>query len=151
MSSDEIITNLSPMSTVSMLQHKKNESYPQTLLRPCRTITGISAILLPYKDNYSVDWASFEQSLDRTIAAGLIPAVNMDTGYVSLIDEATRREVLQRTSAITSGLEFVAGVYVDDSPGEIISGSGVTLKMMGESGSDSPHPRISSVSARKTK
>ena len=42
----------------------------------------------------------------------------MDTGYVSLIDEATRREVLQRTSAITSGLEFVAGVYVDDSPGD---------------------------------
>ena len=83
------------MSTVSMLQHKKNESYPQTLLRPCRTITGISAILLPYKDDYSVDWAGFEQSLDRTIAAGLIPAVNMDTGYVSLIDEATRREVLQ--------------------------------------------------------
>lgn len=118
MSSDEIITNLSPMSTVSMLQHKKNESYPQTLLRPCRTITGISAILLPYKDDYSVDWAGFEQSLDRTIAAGLIPAVNMDTGYVSLIDEATRREVLQRTSAITSGLEFVAGVYVDDSPGD---------------------------------
>ena len=106
------------MNTARILQQEKEAPYPQTLLRPCRAITGISAILLPYNNNNSVDWASFERTLEHTVSAGLIPAVNMDTGYASLIDEATRLEVLQRTSAVTSGLEFVAGVFVGDSPGQ---------------------------------
>jgi Dihydrodipicolinate synthase/N-acetylneuraminate lyase len=94
------------MNTARILQQEKEAPYPQTLLRPCRAITGISAILLPYNNNNSVDWASFERTLEHTVSAGLIPAVNMDTGYASLIDEATRLEVLQRTSAVTSGLEL---------------------------------------------
>ena len=102
-----------------MFQQMKEEPYPQILLRPRRTITGISAILLPYNNDTSVDWAGFEQTLEDTVAAGLIPAVNMDTGYAGLIDEATRLEVLQRTSAVTSGLEFVAGVFIGDSPGQM--------------------------------
>ena len=102
-----------------MFQQMKEEPYPQILLRPRRSITGISAILLPYNNDTSVDWAGFEQNLEDTVAAGLIPAVNMDTGYAGLIDEATRLEVLQRTSAVTSGLEFVAGVFIGDSPGQM--------------------------------
>ena len=102
-----------------MFQQMKEEPYPQILLRPRRTITGISAILLPYNNDTSVDWAGFEQNLEDTVAAGLIPAVNMDTGYAGLIDEATRLEVLQRTNAVTSGLEFVAGVFIGDSPGQM--------------------------------
>ena len=102
-----------------MFQQMKEEPYPQILLRPRRTITGISAILLPYNNDTSVDWAGFEQTLEDTVAAGLIPAVNMDTGYAGLIDEATRLEVLQRTNAVTSGLEFVAGVFIGDSPGQM--------------------------------
>lgn len=106
------------MNTALRPQQEKKEPYPQTLLRPRRAITGISAILLPYNNDNSVDWAGFERAIEHTVAAGLIPAVNMDTGYASLIDEATRLEVLQRTSAVTSGLEFVAGVFVGDSPGQ---------------------------------
>jgi dihydrodipicolinate synthase/N-acetylneuraminate lyase len=53
----------------------------------------------------------------RTQAAGLIPAVNMDTGYVNLLDEATRRKVLAETNAALGGAEFVAGAFVGDRPG----------------------------------
>jgi len=53
---------------------------------PKRKITGISAILLPFKEDYSVDWAGFEAHVARTDKAGLLPAVNMDTGYADLID-----------------------------------------------------------------
>ena len=35
--------------------------------------------------------------MTRTAAAGLAPAVNMDTGYVHLLDDQTARRVLQRT------------------------------------------------------
>jgi dihydrodipicolinate synthase/N-acetylneuraminate lyase len=90
---------------------------PQTLLRPRRRITGASAILLPFTADGAVDWPGFEAHAARTLAAGLAPAVNMDTGYVNLLDDATRREVLARTQAIAAGREFVAGAFVADQPG----------------------------------
>ena len=85
---------------------------PQTLLTPRRKVTGISAVLLPYNHDHTVDWKGFESLLQRTLNAGLIPAVNMDTGYGNLIDEATRLEVLRLTRALTSGKPFVGGVFV---------------------------------------
>jgi dihydrodipicolinate synthase/N-acetylneuraminate lyase len=90
---------------------------PIALLRPRRKITGISAILLPFFDDGSVDWTGFEAHVARTVEAGLTPAVNMDTGYVNLLDDATRKEVLARTQAIAGGQEFVAGAFVGDQPG----------------------------------
>ncbi|MDA7885279.1 dihydrodipicolinate synthase family protein [Pirellulales bacterium] len=90
----------------------------QALLTPHRKITGISAILLPFNDDHTIDWEGFEGHLQRTLRAGLIPAVNMDTGYASLIDESTRLEVLQRTHTLMAGATFIAGVFVGDSPGE---------------------------------
>lgn len=87
-------------------------------LRPGRAIDGISAVLLPWTDGgAAIDWKGFEGHLDRTLEAGLTPAVNMDTGYVQLLDEATRREVLDRTKAIIGGGRFVAGAWVADEPG----------------------------------
>jgi len=91
---------------------------PRTLLTPRREITGISAILLPYNDDHTVDWEGFEGHLQRTLSAGLMPAVNMDTGYVNLIDESTRLEVLLRTRTLASGKTFIGGVFVGDSPGD---------------------------------
>ena len=41
-----------------------------------------------------VDWRGFDAHLHRTLDAGLVPAVNMDTGYGNLIDDAVREEVL---------------------------------------------------------
>jgi len=77
----------------------------------------MSAILLPFTDEGAVDWVGLEAHIERTAVARLIPAVNMDTGYANLIDEATRREVLRRTEAIMGGKMFVAGAFVADQPG----------------------------------
>jgi dihydrodipicolinate synthase/N-acetylneuraminate lyase len=87
-------------------------------LRPGRTILGISAVLLPFTADGDVDWSGFETLLADTVAAGLVPAVNMDTGYVQLLDEPTRARVLE-CAADASGAEgFVAGAFVADGPGE---------------------------------
>jgi dihydrodipicolinate synthase/N-acetylneuraminate lyase len=60
----------------------------------------MSAVLLPLTTQ-GVDWNAFDAHLARTIDAGLVPAVNMDTGYVHLLDDGTRREVLTRTEAVS--------------------------------------------------
>ncbi|HET6568615.1 MAG TPA: dihydrodipicolinate synthase family protein [Rhodothermales bacterium] len=90
---------------------------PWNLIRLRRKITGMSAILLPFTDAGRVDWAGFESHVARTAESGLVPAVNMDTGYVNLLDDATRREVLARTKAVLGGASFVAGAFVQDLPG----------------------------------
>ncbi len=90
---------------------------PNLLLTPRRKITGISAILLPYAEDDDVDWSGFTNHLRRTFDAGLIPAVNMDTGYANLIDDSTREEVLRRTCEMAEGRQYVAGVFVGDSSG----------------------------------
>jgi len=81
----------------------------------------MSAVLLPFLSPGEVDWESFDRHVERTCAAGLIPAVNMDTGYIALLDSATRLEVLRRTRSITSGSLFVAGAFVGDTPGSPFS------------------------------
>ncbi|QDT10315.1 dihydrodipicolinate synthase family protein [Planctomycetes bacterium K23_9] len=90
---------------------------PFSLITPGRKIHGISAILLPLKADDSVDWVGFDNHVHRTLDAGLSPAVNMDTGYGHLIDEATRVEVLGRTQEIAAGRKYVAGAFVKDDPG----------------------------------
>lgn len=90
---------------------------PLSLLKPRRQIEGVTAVLLPYDATGTVDWASFEALLGRTTAAGLTPAVNMDTGFGNFLDDATRLEVLRVTkSTIGDGGRFVAGTFVIDSP-----------------------------------
>lgn len=86
-------------------------------LRPRRPIRGHAALLLPHSDQTTVDWDSFAVLLESTVAAGLIPAVNMDTGFTQLLDDATRREVLEVTHRI-AGAGFLAGAFVADRPGD---------------------------------
>jgi len=88
-------------------------------IKPGRSITGISAILLPFHQDGTIDWDGFCQHVGRTAAAGLVPAVNMDTGYVNLIDAPTRKTVLERTSDMLHGGPFVAGAYVPSQPGDV--------------------------------
>ena len=87
------------------------------MIRPRRKITGMSAILLPFTDDGAVDWDSLRAHVARTVDAGLTPAVNMDTGYVNLIDEQTRTAVLAQTRDALGGKAFVAGAFVGDQPG----------------------------------
>ena len=90
---------------------------PIRLLRPRRRITGIAATLLPFTDDGSIDWRGFEAHVARTADAGLMPAVNMDTGYVHLLDDESRLQVLQRTRQVMAGRPFVSGAFVADQPG----------------------------------
>lgn len=91
---------------------------PLDLIQTGRKITGMSAILLPFHDNHEIDWNGFNAHLIRTAEAGLTPAVNMDTGYVNLLDDASRRQVLEQTKAVLGGKPFVAGAFFADSPGD---------------------------------
>jgi dihydrodipicolinate synthase/N-acetylneuraminate lyase len=90
---------------------------PVAMLRPRRRIAGLSAILLPFTADGAIDWAAFAAHVARTAEAGLTPAVNMDTGYVNLLDDATRTAVLARTREVLGGRAFVAGAFVADRPG----------------------------------
>ena len=93
---------------------------PIAMLHPERKITGLSAILLPFRENGDVDPDGFATQLSRTLRNSLIPAVNMDTGFADSIDERTRNWVLGLTEALVCGLanvDYVAGAYVADSPG----------------------------------
>ena len=88
---------------------------PIALIRSRRKIQGISAILLPFQANGDPDWVGFAEHVRRTVNAGLTPAVNMDTGYGNLIDDATRLQALELTRGETD--HFVAGAFVGDNPG----------------------------------
>jgi dihydrodipicolinate synthase/N-acetylneuraminate lyase len=81
-----------------------------------RPILGMSAVLLPFTAHGAVDWLGFESLIVRTVEAGLVPAVNMDTGYVQLLDDDARRRVLQTAAGACGALGFAAGAYVADEP-----------------------------------
>jgi dihydrodipicolinate synthase/N-acetylneuraminate lyase len=85
-------------------------------VRPGRTITGMSAVLVPYTADGAIDWESVEAHIARTRDAGLTPAVNMDTGYVQLLHPADRERVLDLARQVTGG-DFVAGAFVADTTG----------------------------------
>jgi dihydrodipicolinate synthase/N-acetylneuraminate lyase len=77
----------------------------------------MSAILLPFAEGGGVDWIGFRAHVARTTAAGLTPAVNMDTGFGHLLDDPTRRRVLAAARETLGGGPFVAGAFVADRPG----------------------------------
>jgi hypothetical protein len=100
---------------------------PLDLLRPGRAITGMSAVLLPHRSPSEIDWPAFEAHVARTAAAGLTPAVNMDTGFVHLLTAVQRAEVLGRTRSL--GVDFVAGAFdaADVEAVEALGGTPVIL------------------------
>ena len=96
-----------------------------TAVRPGRRIAGMSAILLPHTAEGSIDWPAMEAHVARTVAVGLTPAVNMDTGYVQLLSHADKERVLDVTAA-TAGSPadgrpaFIAGAFVADEAGDLL-------------------------------
>src|SRR5215469_10167263 len=86
-------------------------------IRPHRTISGLAAALLPHDDAGHIDAGAFVSLLERIWAAGLTPAVNMDTGYVNLLSHDERYQILAVTRNTAAGRAFVAGAYVENESG----------------------------------
>ncbi len=102
---------------------------PVSMIKPKRKITGISAVLLPYLESGEIDRDSLSAHISRTADVGITPAVNMDTGYVNLIEEPTFIEVLKVTQQTLNGGPFVAGAFVADQPGASFDAAGYQRKI----------------------
>jgi dihydrodipicolinate synthase/N-acetylneuraminate lyase len=86
----------------------------------CR-VQGIAAALLPYEPDGRVAVDAFAKQLTSTHQAGLMNAVNMDTGYVNHLSDKEKQEVLDWTrQALGKGVPFVAGAYIAQHAGEEI-------------------------------
>lgn len=84
-----------------------------------RKVHGIAAALLPYESSGRVAVEAFAQQLISTHRAGLMNAVNMDTGYVNYLSDMEKQEVLDWTrQALGKGAPFVAGVYIENHAGD---------------------------------
>ncbi|HKF94307.1 MAG TPA: dihydrodipicolinate synthase family protein, partial [Gammaproteobacteria bacterium] len=82
-------------------------------IRPRRKPQGIAAALLPYEATGEIAVEAFEKHLQATHRAGLMNAVNMDTGYANYLSDAEKHQVLGWTrEALGAGIPFVAGAYV---------------------------------------
>jgi len=91
-------------------------------IRLNRRVHGIAAALLPYDANGKVAVESFQQHLRATHHAGLMNAVNMDTGYVNFLSDEEKREVLSWTrDALGKNIPFVAGTYIEGRDGDLVA------------------------------
>jgi 4-hydroxy-tetrahydrodipicolinate synthase len=100
------------MSITSLLQRQK----------PGRKVQGIAAALLPYLPNGEVAVEAFQEHLVATSRAGLMNAVNMDTGYVNYLSATEKQEVLRWTrEALGRNMPFVAGAYIEDQAGDVVA------------------------------
>jgi dihydrodipicolinate synthase/N-acetylneuraminate lyase len=90
--------------------------------QPRRKVQGMAAALLPYESDGRVAVDAFAKLLTSTHRAGLMNAVNMDTGYVNYLSDREREEVLVWTrQALGKGVPFVAGAYIEhELDGEIV-------------------------------
>src|ERR1700684_625722 len=84
-----------------------------------RKVQGIAAALLPFEPDGRVAVDAFAKQLTSTRQAGLMNAVNMDTGYVNHLSDREKQEVLDWTrQALGKGVPFVAGAYIEQHAGE---------------------------------
>jgi dihydrodipicolinate synthase/N-acetylneuraminate lyase len=87
-----------------------------------RKVNGIAAALLPFSAERTIAVDAFQQHLRRTHQAGLMNAVNMDTGYVNVLTEAEKLDVVRWTrEALGHDVPFVAGAYIEGQTGDLIT------------------------------
>ncbi len=87
-----------------------------------RKVYGIAAALLPFESDGRVAVEAFQRHLVDTHRAGLMNAVNMDTGYVNYLSGAEKQDVLRWTrDALGKDTPFVAGAYIEDQSGDLVS------------------------------
>lgn len=88
--------------------------------QPGRKVQGIAAALLPFESDGRIAVQAFQDHLGATHRAGLMNAVNMDTGYVNYLGDAERLAVLGWTrEALGKDVSFVAGAYIEGQPGDV--------------------------------
>jgi 4-hydroxy-tetrahydrodipicolinate synthase len=86
---------------------------------PRRKVQGMAAALLPYEPDGRVAVDAHAKQLTSTHRAGLMNAVNMDTGYVNYLNDTEKEEVLTWTrQALGKGIPFVAGAYIEHHAGD---------------------------------
>src|SRR6476469_9762585 len=91
-------------------------------IKPRRKVEGIAAALLPFEQDGRVAAGAFQRHLVATARAGLMNAVNMDTGYANHLNDGEKRDVLRWTrEALGPGVAFVAGAYVEGREGDLTS------------------------------
>lgn len=91
-------------------------------LQTGRKVHGIAAALLPFEADRRIAVEAFQNHLRATQRAGLINAVNMDTGYVNYLDASEKLAVLRWTrDALGKDTPFIAGAYIEGLDGDIIS------------------------------
>lgn len=84
-----------------------------------RKVQGIAAALLPYDLDGRVAVEAFQRHLADTHRAGLMNAVNMDTGYVNYLSETEKQDVLRWTrEALGKDTPFIAGAYIEGQTGD---------------------------------
>ena len=87
-----------------------------------RKPTGVAAALLPYEADGKIAVEAFQRHLLATHGAGLINAVNMDTGYVNLLSAAEKQDVLSwAREALGEGTPFIAGAFIDHESGDVVA------------------------------
>lgn len=87
-----------------------------------RKIHGYAACLLPFESDGSIAEQAFREAVERTTAAGLGCAVNMDTGYANYLTTDERTQVLRWTSEVIGGRrDFVAGAFVEGKEGDLVA------------------------------
>ena len=87
--------------------------------QPRRRVQGIAAALLSYERDGRIAVDAFSRQLIATHQAGLMNAVNMDTGYVNYLSDSEKEDVLQWTrQALGKGVPFVAGAYIENQSGD---------------------------------
>jgi len=109
------------MTIESMMEKRK-------LWRP---VQGIAATLLPFESDGRVAVEAFQRHLVATQRAGLMNAVNMDTGYVNYLSDAEKSDVLRWTrEALKTETPrrkvawpgaFVAGAYIEGQDGNVVA------------------------------
>lgn len=86
-----------------------------------RKATGYAACLLPFEKDGSISRDSFQIAVERTTAAGLGCAVNMDTGYANYLEPAERTLILELTRETIAGRrDFIAGAFVEGLEGDLV-------------------------------
>src|SRR5215475_14339115 len=89
-------------------------------IQPRRKVHGAAAALLPFENDGRIAVDAFQKHLQATHRAGLMNAVNMDTGYINYLSDDERQSVLRWTrEALGNDVPFIAGAYIEGQDGEV--------------------------------